>query len=327
MRGTHTRRRRGFMAPLIVAFLAAGVAVVAIGLVRMRGGDDAGAAPQAPADPGRRPWQVTLDVDQTSGYVVTASITDGDRQTLTLQNLGLGSDSDGTYGGEVTAFPPGTLDESQFRDAEQVGGFRYLATFAFAGHTAGETEPWPTPALGWRDPSGLWIVVYADTARADGKIGRADLLRLAAAVTLGSPRDLRLPLRLGVALPESLTLTYIRSPDHRIDRRPAVAGFSTGSRAPSGAAVYPEPPDGLSIAVLTGPRDAAWLRKRATLAGKTRVGKLPAWYEANGRLTVEAEHCVVTVESHLSRAEVDALVGDLIIGDCADPESWIPPLS
>jgi hypothetical protein len=315
------------MAGLIVALLTAGVAVVAVGLVRMRGDGEPSSAPVAPPDPGRRPWQVTLTVDQTSGYVVTSSVTDGARQTLTLQNLALGKDRDGTYGGEVTAFPPGTLDESQFAHAEQVDNVRYLATFTFAGHAAGETTPWQTPAVGWQDPSGQWIVVYADTARADGRIGRADLLRLAAAVTLDAPRDLRLPLRLGVALPERLTLTYIRSPDHRIDQRPAVAGFSTGSRAPSGAAVYTEPPDGLSIAVLTGPRNAAWIRKRATLTGKTTVAKLPAWYEPSGRLTVEAEHCVVTVASHLARPEVDALVGDLIIGDCADPESWIPPLS
>jgi hypothetical protein len=270
---------------------------------------------------------VTLNVDQTAGYVVTAGITDGERQTLTVQNLGLGDDPDGVYGGEVTAFPAGTLDEGQFSDAEQIGDVRYLATFTFAGHDPGDTAPWRTPAVGRRDPSGTWIVVYADSARADGKIGRADLLRLAAAVTLGSPRDLRLPLRLGIALPERLTLTYIRSPDHKIDRRQAVAGFSTGSRAPSGAAVYTEPPGGLSIAVLTAPRDAAWIRKRATLTGRTQVAKLPAWYEPNGRLTVEAEHCVVTVDSRLPRAEVDALVQDLIIGDCADPQSWIPPLS
>ena len=32
--------------------------------------------------------------------------------------------------------------------------------------------------------------MYADTERPDGKIGRADLLRLAEAVTLGPPRDL-----------------------------------------------------------------------------------------------------------------------------------------
>jgi hypothetical protein len=315
------------VAAVIVALLVAGIAVTTAGVLRMRGDGDASAAPVAPADLGRRPWQVTLNVDQTAGYVVTAGITDGARQTLTVQNLGLGGGADGTYGGEVTAFPPGTLDEGQFSNAERVDDFRYLAAFTFAGHTAGESTPWQTPAVGRLDPSGTWIVVYADTARADGRIGRAALLRLAAAVTLGSPRDLRLPLRLGVALPERLTLTYIRSPDHRIDQRQAVAGFSTGSRAPSGAAVYTELPGGLSIAVLTAPRNAAWLRKRATLTGRTQVAKLPAWYEPDGRLTVEAERCVVTVESHLPRAEVDALVGDLIIGDCGDPESWIPPLS
>jgi hypothetical protein len=244
-----------------------------------------------------------------------------------VQNLGLGTSPDGTYGGEVTAFSPGTLDESQFRQAESTDDFRYLATFSFAGHTVGETEPWQTPAVGRRDPSGTWIVVYADRDRAEGRIGRSDLLRLAAAVTLGSPRDLRLPLRLGVALPKGLQLTYVRSPDHRIDRGQAAVGFSTVSRAPSGAAVYTGLPGGLEVAVLTAARDAAWADRREKLTGRTQVGKLPAWYEPRGRLIVEAEHCVVTVESLLPRPELDKMIEDLTIGDCADPNSWIPPLS
>ncbi|GAA3917824.1 hypothetical protein [Actinoplanes auranticolor] len=326
MRGTHIRHRRGVLVILIVAVLVAGVTVAVVGALRT--GDEAPVAPAAaPADPGRRPWQVTLDVDETSGYVVTASVTDGDRQTLTVQNLGLGDGPDGTYGGEVTAFSPGTLDESQFRKAEQIDDFRYLTAFSFAGHTTGETEPWQTPAVGRRDPSGTWIVVYADRARAEGRIARSDLLKLAAAVTLGSPRDLRLPLRLGVALPKGLQLTYVRSPDHRIDRGQAAAGFSTVSRAPSGAAVYTGLPGGLEVAVLTEARDAAWADKRATLTGRTQVGKLPAWYEPRGRLIVEAEHCVVTVESLFPRPELDRMIEDLTIGDCADPDSWIPPLS
>ncbi|WP_433720079.1 hypothetical protein ACQP2Y_34345 [Actinoplanes sp. CA-051413] len=326
MRGTHIRHRRGVLVSLIVAVLVVGVTVTTV--VALRTGDDEPVAPgAAPAGLGRRPWQVTLDVNQTSGYVVTASVTDGDRQTLTVQNLGLGSSPDGTYGGEVTAFSPGTLDESQFRGAEQIDDLRYLKAFSFAGHTVGETEPWQTPAVGRRDPSGTWIVVYADTSRAKDKITRADLLRLAAAVTLGSPRDLRLPLRLGVRMPKGLELTYLRSPDHRIDRGETAVGFSTGSRAPSGAAVYNGLPGGLEVAVLTAARDANWERKRAALTGRTQVGKLPAWYEPRGRLIVEAEHCVVTVESLFPRRELDALIGELTIGDCADPDSWIPPLS
>jgi hypothetical protein len=329
MRGTHTRRRRGVVTALIAAMLVAGVVVVTVGVLRMRGDGDgeATAAPVAPADPGRRPWQVTLDVDQTAGYVVTAGVTDGARQTLTVHYLGLGDDPDGTYGGEVTAFPPGTLDERQFSTAEQVNDSWYLATFAFAGHATGDTEPWRGPAVGRRDPSGTWIVVYADTDRADVKIGRADLFRLAAASRLGPARDLRLPLRLGLAMPKGLQLTYVRSPDQRIDQRPAAVGFSAPDRRPSGAAVYTGLPPELAVAVLTGARDAAWTRTRRTLTGQTEVAGMPAWYQPGTRLTIEAERCVVTVESALPRAELDNLVENLTIGDCTDPDSWIPPLS
>jgi hypothetical protein len=327
MRGTHTRPGRGLVATLIVTVLVVGLAVAVVGVLRMTESDGPTAEPVRPADPGRRAWQMTLTVDQTAGYVTTAGVTDGARQTLTVQNLALGVGPDGTYGGEVTAFPPGMLDERQFGGAEQVDDSWYLPTFAFAGHTAGDAETWRGPAVGRRDPSGTWIVVYADTERADGRIGRADLLRLAAAVTLGPARDLRLPLRFGAALPKGLQLTYVRSPDHRIDRRQAAVGFSAAARRPSGAAVYAGLPPELDVALLTGARDAKWEQTRGTLTGQTTVADLPAWYEPGKRLTVEAERCVVTVESALPRADLDRLVENLTIGDCADPESWIPPLS
>jgi hypothetical protein len=327
MRGTHTRHRRGLVATVIVAVLVAGVLVVIVGALRMRGSDEVTAAPVVTVDPGRRPWQVTLDVDQTSGYVVTAGVTDGARQTLTVQDLALGDKEDGSYGGEVTSFPPGTLDERQFSTAEPVGDSWYLATFTFAGHGTGDAEPWRGPAVGRRDPSGTWIVIYADTGRRDGTIARADLFRLAAAVRLGPARDLRLPLRLGPALPKGLELTYVRSPDHRIDQRQAAVGFSAATRRPSGAAVYTGLPQDLDIAVLTDARDDAWATARKTLTGQTEVAGLPAWYEPGKRLTVEADRCVVTVESALPRTDLDNLIKDMTIGDCADPDSWIPPLS
>lgn len=321
MRGTHIRHRRGAVPALIVTVLAAVATVVTVGVLRSSGDGTA-----APAEPGRRPWQVTLHVEAAAGYVVTTGVSDGARQTLTVQNLRLGG-PEGTYGGEVTAFPPGTLDETQFRTGEDIRDSSYLTTFTFVGHAAGDTKPWRGPAVGRRDPSGAWIVVYADTERADGGISRSDLLRLAAAVTLGPPRDLRLPIRFGPALPADLRLTYVRWPDQRIDRRAAALGFSSADRKPSGAAVYPGLPPELDVAVLAGARDAAWRKTRTKLTGATRVAGLPAWYSPGARLTVEAERCVVTVESARPRADLEALIENLTVGDCADPESWIPPLS
>jgi len=323
MRGTHIRHRRGAVTALIVAALVAVATVVTVSVLGTSG--DGTAAPAGPAEPGRRSWQVTLHVESAAGYVVTTGVTDGARQTLTVQNLGLGG-PEGTYGGEVTAFPPGTLDETQFRTGEDIRDLSYLTTFTFVGHAAGDTEPWRGPAVGRRDPSGTWIVVYADTERADGAISRSDLLRLAAAVTLGPPRDLRLPVHFGPALPADLRLTYVRWPDQRIDHRPAALGFSSADRKPSGAAVYPGLPPDLTVAVLAGARDAAWAKTRPTLTGATRVAGLPAWYSPGARLIVEAERCVITVESARPRADLDALIENLTIGDCADPESWIPPL-
>nr|BFE69550.1 hypothetical protein GCM10020092_028510 [Actinoplanes digitatis] len=178
------------------------------------------------------------------------------------------------------------------------------------------------------DPSGVWVVVYADPARATGgaAVDRDDLLRLAAAVRVGAPRDLRMPLRLGTVLPAGLQLTYVRSPDQRLDRGPAAIGLSAATRGPAAAGVYAQAPPGLDLTVLIAPRDAAWNERRAALAGTTRSAGFEAWYDGSRRLTVQAERCVVTIDAALPRAELDRLVERMTIGDCADPDSWIPPV-
>ncbi|MEU7908221.1 hypothetical protein [Actinoplanes sp. NPDC049118] len=329
MRGTHTQGRRDVSpTTLAVVALVACAAAVAIGVIRMRDDDEAPARP-AVADAGRRPWQLTLDLDPTAGYLVTSGVSDGRRQSLTVQDLAFSGRQDGVYGGEVTAFPPGTLDEGQFSAGERVNGAFYLPGFVFPEHTAGDAKPWRTPAVGRPDPSGLWVVVYADPAlaTAGAAVDRAGLLRLASAARIGPPRDLRMPVRLGAGLPAGLQLTYVRSPDHQIDRRPSAIGLSAPTRRPTGAGVYAQVPQGLDLTVLIAPRDAEWDRRRATLTGATRSGGLEAWYDEGRRLTVQAERCVVTIEATLPRAELDRLVEQMTIGDCADPDSWIPPLS
>ncbi|MET8153031.1 hypothetical protein ACIBSW_30835 [Actinoplanes sp. NPDC049668] len=329
MGGTHSRPRREVSpTALAVVALVGCAAAVALGVIWMRGDDEATAPPAAVAVV-RQPWQLTLGLDATAGYLVTAAVADGGRQSLTVQDVAFSSRPDGVYGGEVTAFPPGTLDEGQFRAGEPVNGAFYLPDFVFPEHTAGDARPWRTAAVGRPDPSGVWVVVYADPARATGgaAVDRDDLLRLAAAVRVGAPRDLRMPLRLGAGLPAGLQLTYVRSPDQRIDRRPSAIGLSAAARRPAGAGVYAAAPHGLDVTVLTAPRDAGWDARRAALTGATSSAGLRAWYEEGRRLTVQAERCVVTIEAALPRAELDRLVERMTIGDCADPDSWIPPLS
>ncbi|WP_148308117.1 hypothetical protein [Actinoplanes friuliensis] len=329
MRGTHTRGRRGtWIAALSVAVLVACTAAVIIGANQWRS-DEPVAAPAAPVDPGRRPWQVTLDLDTKAGYVISAGVSDGARQGLTVQNLAFSGKPDGVYGGEVTAFPPGTLDEQQLTVGERVNDAWYVPDFTFAEHTARDGKPWQAPAVGRPDPSGVWVVVYADPARSVGEaaIGRDDLLRLAAAVRVGPARDLRLPLSLGAGLPAGLDLTYVRATDQQLDRQPPTLGLSRATREPSGAGLYARPPGGLDVIITTEPRNGDWDKRRPALTGPTTAGGLQAWYEQGKRLTVEAERCVVTIESALTRAELEKLVDRMTIGDCADPESWIPPLS
>ena len=342
----HHGRRRRPRSPVWLAgavlVVVLGAAAVTVGILRMN--DDGGSAPPAapaianPA-PARAPLQQTLEVDPTSGYAAVARASDAGRQALTAQNLAFSNGGKGQYGGEVTAYDPGAFDPVRLRrNATQLTVRDHQASFvpdfAFPAAGSGDSRPYHTDVLGWQDPSGIWVLVYAAPG---ASLPRDELLRFAAAVTVGPPRDLRAPFRLG-PLPDGLTATYVRSVDIQSDDlNAATVGLSAAGRRPSGGAVYDAVPPGVALAITA----AVPGKDAPDTPGDLKVAGHDAWYTtgtnplsapgAGGKLTVATGQCLVTVEAadrkRTPRADLQRMVAAMTIGDCRDPDTWIPPLS
>jgi hypothetical protein len=150
----------------------------------------------------------------------------------------------------------------------------------------------------------------------------------------------RTPFRLG-DVPDGLAPTYVRSVEDERDGRSGTVGLSEPARPQSQAAVYAAAPAGITVSVSASARDAKWNAEKAELTGSTTSAGHDAWY-GTGRnplsrgsdgstLVVETEHCVVRLTAadrgEVSRADLDAIVEDMAIGDCADTDTWIAPLS
>jgi hypothetical protein len=327
------RRRRHAAAWLTGAatILVLGAAALTAGLLRLDNDEEPESAAGAPADPApaRDQDQVTIDLDPTSGFVATVRGTDATRQFVTAQELGLGGGA-GRYAGEVSAYDPGTFDPARLRGGETVQvkdhDAVYLESYPFAERSTGEPVPYRAPAIAWADAGGVWVLVYAAAGHATT---RADLQRLAASVTLAPPRDLRTPFRFGPVLPAGLAATYVHAEEDPSGTLRGTVGLGAPGRRPSGAAVYRGAPPGVAVTVLAAAPDARWRQEKADLAGDTTVAGHPAWYRT-GRLVVETEHCVIQVfatdHGHTGRDSLGRLVEDMVIGDCANPDTWITPL-
>ena len=327
MRETQSRRGPGvWIATMAVVLLVAGVAVVALGVLKTR--EDGDAAAPIIAETGRKPWQVAIDLDISAGFLVTAAVVDAGRQTLTVQNIGLNDNPAGAYGGEVSAFEPGVLDENQLHGGEAVNvdvdlDARYVPAYTFAAHGDGAAQQWQTPAVGWQDPSGTWVLVYGDETTT-----KESLLKLAGAVRLGTPRDLRMPFRLSGGFPDGLAPTYIQSPENKVGGLPPTVGLSAPSRTPSRAAVYRTESPSLDLSVSAAPRDAQWATTRKTLGAAAKVAGHDTWFDS-GQLTVETDRCIIHVRGATTapRDQLARIVDGMTIGDCTDLDSWIPPLA
>ena len=308
------------------------IALALVTALAVSGCSQAGAAgtaqePIPAVEAPRKPWQLTLDLDLKSGYVVTAGVADATRQALSVRSLAFTDTADGVYGGEVTAYDPGAFDADRLGLGETVTlspgqDATYVASFTFAARDHAGGGPWQTPAVAWRDASGLWILVYGDST-----VARDDLIRLAGAVRVAPARDLRTPFRLGGPLPAGLELTYVRSPDNRLDRQAPMAGLSAPGRPATDVAVHTGATPALDITVTAQTRDARWTAERSGLGRAAPIAGRPAWYAA-GTLTVEAERCIVRVHSdQRGQEDLTTVARHLTVGDCTDPESWIPPLA
>lgn len=338
----HGRRRRPRAAVWLTgasAVLVIGGAAVTTGLVRLHRDRPAAPAAAAGADaaPPRGPDRITLDLDPTSGYVAVVRGTDAGRQFVTAGDYtfeAAGAEQ-GRYAGEVTAFDPGAFDGAALRGGERFPLAGHDAWFV-AAHRFGDGGR-PGPAIGWADGSGVWIVVHA---RPGARVGRENLEKLAASVTLAPPRELRTPFRLG-ALPDGLAATYVRSVEGAADGRGGTVGLSPPGRPASGAAVYDAAPPGVTVTVSATAPDRTWAAEKRGLTGRVTVAGHTGWYAtgdnpispdgAGSALVVETGACVLRLHTAdravTGPADLERLVADMTVGDCADPDTWIAPLS
>ena len=341
MHGRRRRRHAALWLTGVAAVLVTVGAAVTVGMIRLQRDEPEAPAAAAPAEraPARKADQITVDLDPTSGYVAAVRGTDATRQFVTARDFTPGAGS-GRYAGEVTAFDPGTFDPSALRRGEAitVGGHdaTFVPDYTFGRLTDGG-EPHRTPLVGWQDPSGVWLMVYRGAGQ---RVEREELQRLAGAVTLAPPRELRTPFRLG-AVPAGLAASYVRSVEEERDGRSGTVGLSEPGRTGSQAAVYDAAPPGIAILVSASARDAKWTAEKARLTGRTEAGGHDAWYDtghtqlsqgsAGSTLVVETDRCVIRLttadRAKITRAALVAVVADMAIGDCADLDTWIAPLS
>jgi hypothetical protein len=343
MHGRRRRRHAALWLTSVAAMLVIGGTAVTVGLVRLQR-DDAeapGAAVPQEQAPVRKAGQITIDLNPTSGFVASVRGTDATRQFVTARDFSpSGSGESGRYAGEVTAFDPGRFDGSALQRGEVITvrghDARYVPDYTFAKLSDGG-KPYRTPLVGWQDPSGVWLLVYRDAGQ---RVERDVLESLAASITLAPPKEVRTPFRLGT-LPAGLAPTYVRSVEDERDGQGGTVGLSAPDRRESPAAVYNAAPAGVTVSVSAARRDAKWTAERATLTGSTKAGGHDAWYDTGrnplsrdstgSTLVVQTDHCVIRLtaanRAEVTRAELGAMVSDMAIGDCADLDTWIPPLN
>jgi hypothetical protein len=269
---------------------------------------------------------------------VTVRGTDATRQFVSTRDVSPGTGAGGRYAGEVSAYDPGSFDAAPLQGGKlvDVAGHdaRYVPDYSFAALSQ-DDAPHRSPAVGWADPSGVWLLVYVAPGE---RATRDDLIRLAESITLGPPREVRTPFRLG-GLPNGLAVTYVRASEEGAGRG-GMVGLSDPRRKASSAAVYDGAPYGATVSIFAESPDADWAAEKRTLTGRRTVAGHPAWYaegrnmlspEGNGSaLTVDTGHCVIRLRTAdrraISRAELDRTVEEMPIGDCGNPGTWITPL-
>jgi hypothetical protein len=319
------------------AALVIGGVATTVGVLRTRDGEPAAPAVTATA-PARRADQLTLDINNRSGFVAAVRGTDAGRQFVSARDVTPGAGAGGRYAGEVSAYDPGSFDAAQLRDGAVVNvaghDARYVTDYSFAALSE-DDRPHRSPAVGWADPSGVWLLVYAAPGE---RRTRDDLVRLAEAVTLGPPIQIRTPFRLG-SVPDNLAVTYVRAIEQGDDSG-GMVGLSDPRRKASAAAVYNGAPYGAEVSLSAAAPDDDWAAEKPTLSGRGTVAGHPAWYaegrnmlspQGNGStLTVDTGPCVVKLRtadrSAVTRAELARTVEELTIGDCREPDTWITPL-
>lgn len=329
MDSTRPGRRRGtvWIAGLAVLAVLGGAGAVLWGVLNTGGADSAAADVPDQTDAARGPGQMSVDIAPTSGYIAVLRVVDATRQALTVQNLTGGPGNIAGYAGEVSAYEPGTFDPAPLKAGQPVvvsgqDGW-YVPQYVFPGDGRSQR----TAALGWQDQSGLWLIVYADTAANDGRVLDLEhLQRLAESVLVSPPHDLRAPFRVGW-VPPGLTMTYLAATDNTGTVGSATVGLTDPGRTPSRAASYGGIPGNVRLSVSAAAPSSTWATEKSQLTGALTVGGKKGWLTGLD-LVLESGQCIIRVhnDAALSQSDLGKFVKQLLIGDCSQNDSWGPPV-
>ena len=352
-RAARIRTRRRVFAAAAMVTLAVGAAIVPDAISRLL---PTGSPPATSPTP-RGPFQLTVDVAANSGYRAVAYGVVGSRQHFTLMRSSADSREWGT---RVVVHDPGTFDATPFQRGEKVtvrGHPAYYLPDLLVGVVVGTVLPpiEPTrreemrrPAIGWPEPSGAWVIVYLDMpttsvsgAAVPGASEKAQLLRVADIVRIGTPRDLQAPFRLGY-IPPGLAGRAARVLDYRpgdgltvsvdLGPHPSAIDMYAGAEGQSDQPlrVYMRPLGTFDDDVIRtlGPPEAriagydTWYNTEGT----------PGWQVAPGTGHVMAivGRCWLEVSSsdvtQIPYEELKRVVEGARFADCTQPGTWLPPL-
>ncbi|MCO8273840.1 hypothetical protein M1L60_24900 [Actinoplanes sp. TRM 88003] len=332
-------RRRNRIRAVAAAVVAVGLVVGVPSVVR----SFASEPPPNPAGPMtyyREPSQLTLELAPDDIHFTMLHGTLGKTQFLLARGLKNGG---GGAGGTVAAHDPGTFDPTRLRRGEPVTvqgrpGF-YVDRLdppapASSGPDGGPGAAWRVgAAVGWQDPSGVWVTVYEANSR-------ASILRLAEAVRLTSPRTARTPLHFGW-VPRDLPVSYVSSRDVAEYGVEAHVGFGGPAQLP-GPQSDPffdlpyETPLTITALSMEGIM-TAWGEDYAQRPMRPINGH-KTWY-AEGQagpmnvgdgsvMMIDAGSCAITVvvkdRQAIPEADVVRMVENMTIGTCEDITDWTP---
>jgi hypothetical protein len=351
------RRRRLTVAAAVVVALVVPVAVVAS--FRMTGTVESAVTP---AQPHRDPLRLTVGVDPDGGYSVFQYWVNRNRQQLVLRP------ATGAEDATVVVHDPGTFDPDPVRrgmpvtvagrEARYIPDLDLGVTCSAAAQSGQPVQPGqPTgprgscavvsrvggtavrmPVMAWAEPSGAWVVVFIVPGST-----QADLVRAAAAVRTGPPRDVVAPYRLGY-LPAELTWVYAATTDYGPRLATSLLAFDPDPALPVGGldmatGFVPEMTAALTIASTrrtpTVDERVAELGRPVKVAGLDTYyanGNVGAWRIATGAavFVVVAGACQFHINvrdrSRIPRSELVRMVENATFGDCADPATWTAPL-
>ena len=277
------RRRRVAYTAVTTAVAVLAVIVVSVVLVK-------------PAPPPDRPpvvanrvvpvkMQITVDLAPDPDLTKLAWGRNGNTQHLSVRVLGM-------FDNEITVHDPGTYDPAPLTHGEPVTVQGHSAYYieglpvtwvrrtALSSPSATTT---PVPAVGWRDGSGAWVVIYQKSGPKD----RSSLLRLAEAVRLGSPHGLRAPFHLSY-LPLGLPAVNAKIIDSGPFQRQAFIGFDPDSRLLDNAYLDYGIPRSVPFGINAIRSTTTWTHMWRTSASQRRS---PGWTPGTSRPPHTAGSC------------------------------------